>query len=101
MRTTGNLLLRTDSYKFTHWKQYPPGTEQVYSYFESRGGKWPEVVFFGLQYYLKRYLEGPVVTRQAIDEAEEMVGRHFGDKSLFNRAAGSTSVKPTAAGCRS
>jgi nicotinamide phosphoribosyltransferase len=85
MRTTGNLLLRTDSYKFTHWKQYPPGTEQVYSYFESRGGKWPEVVFFGLQYYVKKYLEGPVVTRQAIDEAEEMVGRHFGDKSLFNR----------------
>ena len=85
MRTTGNLLLRTDSYKFTHWKQYPPGTEQVYSYFESRGGKWPEVVFFGLQYYLKKYLEGPVVTRQAIDEAEEMVGRHFGDASLFNR----------------
>ena len=85
MRTTGNLLLRTDSYKFTHWKQYPPRTEQVYSYFESRGGKWSEVVFFGLQYYLKKYLEGPVVTRPAIDEAEELVGLHFADKSLFNR----------------
>ncbi len=85
MRTTGNLLLRTDSYKFTHWKQYPPGTEQVYSYFESRGGKWSDVVFFGLQYYLKKYLEGPVVTRRAIDEAEELVGLHFADKSLFNR----------------
>ena len=33
-----NFLLRTDSYKFTHWKQYPPGTEHVYSYLESRGG---------------------------------------------------------------
>jgi nicotinamide phosphoribosyltransferase len=85
MRTTGNLLLRTDSYKFTHWKQYPPRTEQVYSYFESRGGKWSEVVFFGLQYYLKKYLEGPVVTRPAIDEAEELIGLHFADKSLFNR----------------
>ena len=33
-----NLLLCTDSYKTSHWKQYPPGTEYVYSYFESRGG---------------------------------------------------------------
>jgi len=32
-----NLLLMTDSYKFTHWRQYPPGTERVYSYIESRG----------------------------------------------------------------
>jgi len=85
MRTTGNLLLRTDSYKFTHWKQYPPGTERVYSYFESRGGKWPDVVFFGLQYYLKKYLEGAVVSPAAIEEAEELVGRHFADRSLFNR----------------
>ncbi|MGZ4870818.1 MAG: nicotinamide phosphoribosyltransferase domain-containing protein, partial [Candidatus Angelobacter sp.] len=25
-----NLVLQTDSYKFTHWKQYPPGTQYVY-----------------------------------------------------------------------
>ena len=85
MCTSGNIILRTDSYKFTHWRQYPPGTERVYSYFESRGGKWPEVVFFGLQYYLKKYLEGPVVSRQSIDEAAEIVRRHFGGRSLFNR----------------
>jgi nicotinic acid phosphoribosyltransferase len=24
-----NLVLQTDSYKFTHWKQYPPGTQHV------------------------------------------------------------------------
>jgi nicotinamide phosphoribosyltransferase len=33
-----NFLLRTDSYKFTHWKQYPPNTTGIYSYLESRGG---------------------------------------------------------------
>ena len=49
-----NILLQTDSYKVTHWRQYPPGTQSVYSYFESRGGKFHDVVFFGLQYYLKR-----------------------------------------------
>ncbi len=53
-----NLVLQTDSYKFTHWKQYPPGTQYVYSYLESRGGMFPQTVFFGLQYYLLKYLCG-------------------------------------------
>ena len=57
-----NIILATDSYKVSHYKQYPPGTEYVYSYFESRGGKFDEICFFGLQYFLKRYLCGAVVT---------------------------------------
>ncbi len=80
-----NLLLLTDSYKVTHWKQYPPGTEKVYSYFESRGGKFGETVFFGLQYFLERYIEGQVVTKERIDEAEAIMKMHFGNASLFNR----------------
>ena len=55
-----NVILLTDSYKLTHYKQYPPGATHVYSYFESRGGEWDEVCFFGLQYFIKRYLTGPV-----------------------------------------
>ncbi|MFZ5830074.1 MAG: nicotinate phosphoribosyltransferase [Planctomycetota bacterium] len=81
-----NILLRTDSYKVSHWRQYPPDTEIVYSYFESRGGRFHDVAFFGLQYYLKRYLEGEVVTRERIDEAEELFALHFGDRSLFHRS---------------
>jgi len=81
-----NIILMTDSYKATHWKQYPPYSQYVHSYFESRGGKWHDVVFFGLQYLLWRYLSGPVVTRQKIDEAEEVVAQHFGDPTLFNRS---------------
>lgn len=80
-----NIILMTDSYKFTHWRQYPPRTERIYSYFESRGGDWHDIVFFGLQYYIKRYLSGWVVSKEKIDEAEELVGLHLGDKSLFNR----------------
>ncbi len=80
-----NIILLTDSYKISHWKQYPPGIETVYSYFESRGGKWQDVLFFGLQYYLKEYLAGPVVTREKIDAAEEVLAAHFGNTSLFNR----------------
>ncbi len=80
-----NIVLLTDSYKVSHWKQYPPKIETVYSYFESRGGKWQDVVFFGLQYYLKRYLSGPVVSQDRIDEADELFASHFGSRELFNR----------------
>jgi len=85
---TDNILLRTDSYKVTHWRQYPPGTQFVYSYFGSRGGKFHDVVFFGLQYYLKRYLAGQVVSREHIEEADAFFRAQFGDREgrLFNRA---------------
>src|ERR1700745_868768 len=79
-----NFLLRTDSYKFTHWKQYPPNTTGIYSYLESRGGMFPNTVFFGLQYYLKTYLEGPRFTRDDIAQADEFCRQHFGS-DLFNR----------------
>src|SRR5260221_9707305 len=77
-----NPLLLTDSYKVSHYRQYPPGTERVYSYFESRGGEFPEVVFFGLQYYLAKYLEGSVVNQQDIEEADEFYRLHFGSDVL-------------------
>lgn len=82
-----NLILLTDSYKVTHHKQYPPNTEVVHSYFESRGGAFSETVLFGLQYYLKRYLAGSVVTREEIDAAERIFATHFfGNQGLFYRA---------------
>ena len=80
---TRNLVLQTDSYKFTHWKQYPPGTEFVYSYLESRGGMFEQTLFFGLQYYLLEYLAGSVVTEQDVLEAREFVDRHIGP-GVFN-----------------
>lgn len=85
MNLIDNILLLTDSYKVSHHRQYPPGTESIYSYFESRGGVFPEIVFFGLQYYLKKYLEGPVVTRAKIDIADELFHAHLGNPNIFNR----------------
>ncbi|HEY6162703.1 MAG TPA: nicotinamide phosphoribosyltransferase domain-containing protein, partial [Bacteroidia bacterium] len=78
-----NIMLLTDSYKLSHYKQYPQGTSQIYSYFESRGGKFNEVVFFGLQYLLKSYLKGAVVTPEKVEEAEALYAKHFGSPSLF------------------
>lgn len=81
-----NIILTTDSYKVSHYKQYPPETTHIYSYFESRGGRFEDVVFLGLQYLLKEYLEGEVVTSLAIAEAEALYAAHFGSPYLFNRA---------------
>jgi len=84
----GNIIFLSDSYKISHWKQYPPGTEYVYSYFESRGCDregWNSVCFFGLQFFLKRYLQGVVVTKEKIEAAEKLFAQHFGDPTLFNK----------------
>lgn len=78
--------LRTDSYKLTHWRQYPPGTSEIYSYLESRGGVFPSTLFFGLQYYLRAYLAGTVVTTDDVEAAERFCKGHFGRDGLFNRA---------------
>lgn len=52
-----NTLLCTDVYKLGHMLQYPPGTTKVYSYLQARSDKeLPETVFFGLHYYLQKYL---------------------------------------------
>lgn len=75
-----NFLLATDSYKITHYKQYPPDVSKIYSYFECRrkkGSQFNEVVFFGLQYLLKKYLTGRVVTEDKIQEAKLFYQMHF------------------------
>ncbi len=80
--TTRNLILNTDSYKLTHYLQYPPGTTEVSSYIESRGGQFEDAVFFGLQAFLKEYLARPITTAD-IDEAEAIAQIHLG---VFNRS---------------
>ena len=73
-----NPILLTDSYKIPHYELYPEPTETVHSYLESRGGVFDRTVFFGLQYYLMRYLAGSIVTSADVDEALELCNPHFG-----------------------
>ncbi len=75
MILSANPILNIDSYKASHYLQYPPQTEYVSSYIESRGGKYAEGVFFGLQIFLKQYLSKPI-TAQDIDEAETVLTQH-------------------------
>lgn len=62
-----NIILNVDSYKASHFLQYPPGTEIVHSYVESRGGEYSNTIFFGLQAFLKEYLTRPVTKDDVID----------------------------------
>lgn len=56
-----NILLQTDVYKMGHMEQYAPGCNKVYSYLTARSDRnFNETLFFGLQYYLKRYLAEPI-----------------------------------------
>lgn len=71
-----NFILNTDSYKASHWLQYPPNTRGIFSYIESRGGIFDKTVFFGLQAFLKEYLEGQVFNLSDILEAEEFWKTH-------------------------
>ena len=71
-----NIILNSDSYKYSQFNQYPPKTTGVYSYIESRGGVYKSTVFFGLQAFIKEYLTGPVVTTDMIDEAEALITAH-------------------------
>lgn len=79
-----NICLLTDSYKVTHHYFYPKGTEKIYSYLESRvGAEFNKTIFYGLQYILKKYLEGTVVTEEKIDEADKLISGHIGPE-IFN-----------------
>lgn len=54
-----NPLLLTDGYKVDHRRQYPEGTTLVYSNWTPRKSRIDgidKVVFFGLQYFIKKYI---------------------------------------------
>jgi len=70
-----NPIADTDSYKPSQWLQYPPGTEYIYSYVESRGGEYDKTVFFGLQMFIKQYLSVQIKPWM-IEEAAEMFKAH-------------------------
>ncbi|MCO5950417.1 nicotinate phosphoribosyltransferase [Mucilaginibacter flavidus] len=81
-----NLVLLADAYKYAHHKLYYPGTTEIYSYLESRGGMFDETVFFGLQYFLKEYLAGEAFTQADLDEAEGFLLQVFGRNDVFDKS---------------
>jgi nicotinamide phosphoribosyltransferase len=81
-----NPILNTDSYKLTHWWQYPPNTRFIYSYVCSRGGGFfDHAQMAGLQYVVKSNFAGRVLTSEDIEEAHKFATQHFsGNPKCFN-----------------
>lgn len=59
----------TDSYKLTHAPQYPKGATKMISYFESRGGEYDKIVWFGLEMLCQEYM----LQRLTQEQADNMV----------------------------
>lgn len=76
-----NNIADTDSYKFSHWVQYPDGMDLMFSYLESRGGEFADCTLSGLQVALHRYLSKPVTLEDIA--AEEKWALAHGEP--FNR----------------
>lgn len=89
MKLAKNIILNSDSYKYSQFNQYPPLTEGVYSYISSRGGHHKQALFFGIQMFIKEYLMTPV-KMEDIDTAEEIIIAHG---EPFNRGGWEYIVK--------
>ena len=74
MITNSNPILDTDSYKTSHYRQFPPGTQSMFSYIASRGGLFDKTLFFGLQPILQDLTQR--ITLQHVDEAEAFCADH-------------------------
>ena len=71
-----NLVLNTDSYKLSHYPQYPEGTTTVYSFGESRGCSFSQVIMsYGMQGFVKAYLTHKI-TRAEIEFAKIFAEKH-------------------------
>ena len=80
---TDNIILATDSYKHSHFLQYPPEARAISAYVEARPNDFAdEVLFLGLQPFVLNYLARPI-SQADIDEAEAICAAHG---VPFNRA---------------
>lgn len=78
-----NLILKTDSYKASHWKMLPPEATKTYCYFEARkGGELSRIKYFGLTSALKHHLSTPI-TLADVAYAKKIIDAHMGP-GIFN-----------------
>ena len=79
--TNNNIILMTDSYKFSHWSQMPDGLEMTQFYIESRGGEYDQVMVAGINYISHVLSQG--ISMEDVVEANELTLLHFG-RPIFN-----------------
>lgn len=76
-----NILLKADSYKYTHWKQNPSWVKYKNSYIEARGGEFGYTVLFGVQKALRDLGR---ISMEDISEAQGVIDAHLGP-GIFDR----------------
>lgn len=87
-----NPLLLTDGYKVDHRRQYPDGTTLVYSNWTPRKSRIEgveKVVFFGLQYFIKKYILEDFETHFFKQPKEKVVAEY---SRLINNYLGENQV---------
>lgn len=70
-----NVIMLSDSYKYSQPVQYPEGIDSMYDYMEARGGEYPETVWFGAQAIVKEYL-CVKITKEMVEEAAWFAEMH-------------------------
>ncbi|QDJ96386.1 nicotinamide phosphoribosyl transferase [Xanthomonas phage Xoo-sp13] len=76
MNNLMNTALLADSYKYSQYAQYRPGTESIFSYVEFRGSdKFTKTLNVGFSVFLQNVLAKPI-TVDEVDEMEALVTAH-------------------------
>lgn len=71
-----NRIMLGDSYKYSHYRQYPIGAKNLYDYAEARSVKaYENTLFFGLQAMLKLHFTDRLTMHEVV-EAEQYAKAH-------------------------
>lgn len=87
MRTPINTIMLGDAYKYTHWLQIEPGTDDQETYGEPRALRIPYAkgaTIFGIRGFIQEYLEGEVITQHMVNDAFRRLGNVFFTHKYFN-----------------
>ena len=71
-----NIILAADSYKHSHFLQYPPEARIISAYVEARANPFSDkLLFLGLQPFMMEMLAKPI-TAEDIAEADTLCTAH-------------------------
>ncbi len=76
-----NIVTAVDSYKVSHWLQFPKKLEISQYYVESRGGKFDKIMIDGIAYMCRILERG--VRKGDVKYAKRLFKKHFGSE-VFN-----------------
>jgi nicotinamide phosphoribosyltransferase len=71
MAMNNGMMFNTDSYNSSHFQMFPPGTTEISGYIEARNNsEFQNISFFGLQYFIKKYLMEPDLSNMDVHAAK-------------------------------